>query len=78
MELNTSVFNTFPVLETKRLILRSIETNDASEIQKMRSNGMVNRFIPRPSMEKEEDAIALVTKTINAFKNKQAIGWAGV
>lgn len=78
MELNISVFNTFPILETKRLILRSIETEDASQIQKMRSNGMVNRFIPRPSMEREEDAIALVAKTINAFNNKQAIGWAGV
>lgn len=78
MELNVSVFDKFPLLETKRLILRNIEITDASVIQSMRSNGMVNRFIPRPAMQKEEDAIELVTKTVNAFKNKQAIGWAGV
>jgi len=78
MKLNESVFNDFPVLITKRLTLRAIDLEDARQIFEMRSNGRVNQFIPRPEMEKAEEAVELVERTRNAWKNKQAIGWAGL
>lgn len=76
--INTAVFDSFPELRTERLLLRAISTSDAERIFQMRSNGMVNRFIPRPQMTAREDAAALVEKTNLAFQNKQAIGWAGI
>lgn len=75
---NPRVFDTFPVLETKRLMLRDIRLDDARQIFEMRSNSRVNEFIARPTMVSETDANDLVTRTIKAYKQKLAIGWAGV
>lgn len=78
LKLNPDVFNEFPVLRTRRLTLRAITLEDARRIFDMRSNGMVNRFIARPDMQRQEDAIALAQRTMDAYRNKQAIGWAGI
>lgn len=76
--INTSCFDTFPVLTTGRLTLREIRLEDAGAIFRMRASGRVNRFISRPNMEDPETARELAERTINAWKNKQAIGWAGI
>jgi [ribosomal protein S5]-alanine N-acetyltransferase len=75
---NHQVFEAFPVLKTNRLTLREIRPEDARRIYDMRSNGRVNQFIARPQMQKEEDALSLAERTIAAYNNKQAIGWAGI
>lgn len=75
---NHKVFDDFPVLKTNRLTLREIRPEDAKRIYAMRSNGRVNQFIARPQMQKEEDALSLAERTIAAYNNKQAIGWAGL
>lgn len=75
---NIEVFEAFPILKTKRLTLREIRKEDAKRIYDMRSNGRVNAFIARPDMDKREDALGLAERTIEAYKNKQAIGWAGI
>ncbi len=78
MKLNTAVFDSFPVLTTPRLTLREIRPTDAPQIFAMRASGRVNQFIARPNMQQEEDAYKLAERTIQAFHNKQAIGWAGI
>lgn len=78
MTINTTIFNEFPVLKTDRLTLREIRVSDAPEIYKMRASGRVNQFIARPNMGKLEDSVLLAEKTIQAYKNQQAIGWAGI
>lgn len=76
--LNLSVFEQFPVLKTKRLLLREIQLTDAEQIFKMRSSGRVNQFIARNNMNDIETSRLLAEKTIQAYHNKQAIGWAGI
>ncbi len=78
MSLNLNVFQSFPVLKTERLTLREIRVTDADEIFEMRASGRVNQFISRPNMGKLTDSVSLIEKTILAFENKQAIGWAGI
>ncbi len=78
MELNLTVFDSFPVLSTPRLTLREIRPTDAPQIFAMRASGRVNQFIARPNMQEEDDAFKLAERTIQAFNNKQAIGWAGI
>jgi ribosomal-protein-alanine N-acetyltransferase len=78
MQLNQSIFDTFPILKTKRLTLRAITKEDAEEIFKMRANGRVNQFIARPNMEDKESAVELVERVTLAYQNKQAIAWAGI
>ncbi len=77
-KVNTSVFEEFPVMETRRLTLRSIALTDAESIFGMRSNAAVNRFIARDSMFSSDSAVTLVKKTTEAFDNQLDIGWAGV
>jgi ribosomal-protein-alanine N-acetyltransferase len=78
MELKTDCFLEFPVLQTGRITLRDIRPEDAMAIFRMRANGRVNRFISRPDMQDPKSAQELAERTIQAWKNKQAIGWAGV
>lgn len=76
--IDTSVFDNFPILKTERLTLRDLRLTDASEIYRMRSNGRVNQFIPRPLMNTLEASVELIEKTQLAYKNKEAIAWAGI
>lgn len=78
MEINQSVFDQFPVIQTERLLLRQIQLEDAVEIMKMRQNKRVNQFIARNTMTGIEQAHELVKKTSDAFHSKQGIGWAGI
>ncbi len=78
LQFNHSVFDSFPVLKTPRLTLRDIRIEDARQIFAMRANGRVNQFIARQAMQQQEAAETLVEKTINAYKQKTAIGWAGI
>lgn len=75
---NQQVFEQFPLLKTNRLTLREIRPSDARAIYEMRSNGRVNQFIARPNMQQEIDALTIAERTIAAYLNKQAIGWAGI
>ncbi len=77
-QLNEKVFETFPVLKADRLTMRDIRPEDAQQIYTMRANGRVNQFIPRPNMETLEQSQELIDRTIQAYNNRQAIGWAGI
>jgi len=75
--INETVFEKFPVLETKRLKLRAIQKQDAEAIFRMRANERVGTFIPRPLLQESQTAIELVDRVINGFNNKSIIAWAG-
>lgn len=77
-KLNTKVFNRFPEIRTERLLLREINEKDGNAIFKMRSNGRVNRFIPRWAMDEPKSGKELAKKTAEAFYRREVIGWAGV
>lgn len=78
MKLNPHVFDQFPVIRTKRLLLRQIELKDAIEIMKMRQSNRVNQFIARNRITGLEAAEELVKKTSDAFESRSGIGWAGI
>jgi ribosomal-protein-alanine N-acetyltransferase len=71
-------FNAFPILTTRRLILRAIELGDAQQILKIRSNNMVNQFILRDPMDNLEKAENLIARVAQGYEQKQSMGWAGV
>ena len=76
--INPTIFENFPILKSNRLTMRDIRPEDAEAIFNMRSNGRVNQFMPRPKMTELNASKILVEKTIDAYKNKQAIGWAAI
>ena len=78
MEVNKRVFQHFPVLHTERLTLRDIRLSDAPQILAMRASHRVNHFIARPPMTDLAQTRDLIEKTIKAYENQAAIGWAGI
>lgn len=76
--INMQVFESFPVLKTSRLTLRSLTPADAPAIFGMRSSGLVATWIPRKLMEEKNAAEKLITRTTDAYRNKQGIAWAAV
>lgn len=69
-------FNTFPVIETERLILREIVATDVSDFFVIRSNKQAMQYIDRPLANSENDALALIELMLNNYKKNEAINWA--
>lgn len=78
MQINSAIFDEFPIIKTRRLTLREIRPTDADPIYNMRASQRVNQFIARDEMAQPEQARHLVAKTIEAYQKRQGIGWAGI
>lgn len=69
-------FDPFPVLETKRLVLRNLRDSDKQDMYDIRSNPETMQYIPRPLAKTVNDA-AEVIKMITGFTSRnERINWA--
>jgi ribosomal-protein-alanine N-acetyltransferase len=68
-------FNPFPILETERLLLRRIDTNDINEIFALRSNPETMKYIPRPLVKTNEDALEHIAMIDAKIENNEGINW---
>jgi ribosomal-protein-alanine N-acetyltransferase len=55
----------FPVIETDRLVLRALNSDDADALLKLRSDEQVNLYIDRPPTKTVADAQAFIDKILN-------------
>ncbi len=55
-------FDPFPVLETKRLILRKISMNDAEDMFHLRTNEDAMKYINKPKLTSIDDAKEIIKK----------------
>jgi ribosomal-protein-alanine N-acetyltransferase len=69
-------FSTFPILSTKRLILRPVTKADATEVFKLRSDSNVMKYIDRPRATTIDDAINLIQRIEDGITNNEGIAWA--
>jgi ribosomal-protein-alanine N-acetyltransferase len=69
-------FTPFPNLETERLYLRRVTKEDVNEIFKLRSDKETMKYIPRPLVKTEEDALAHITMIDEKIENNEGINWA--
>jgi ribosomal-protein-alanine N-acetyltransferase len=72
----TKTFNSFPVIETDRLVLRKIETNDINDIFAYFSDDKVTRYLDFSSIKEVEMAERFVQRMSIGFENKEIIRWA--
>lgn len=77
MSIADDIFQNFPVLDTPRLSLRALNPDDAKVIFDMRTNDRISQFIARNKLNHLDEALNLIHRTNDLFKNKQGIGWAG-
>ncbi|OOV25855.1 alanine acetyltransferase [Flavobacterium sp. LM5] len=69
-------FSPFPNLETERLILRRVSTDDINEIFALRSNPETMKYIPRPLVTNEEEALAHFKMIDDKIETNEGINWA--
>jgi ribosomal-protein-alanine N-acetyltransferase len=75
MKFNDKVFDSFPVLETKRLILREIRPDDVNEVFDIRASEDVMRYFGKDTLKSIKEAEDLINLTTEGFKNKEGIRW---
>ena len=69
-------FIPFPIIKTKRLLLREVRIIDVNEIFFLRSDAEVMKYINKTLAKNIEDALAFIAKMQEFEINKTAITWA--
>ena len=69
-------FNPFPLIKTKRLILRQINNDDVNEIFFLRSDERVMRYIDKAPADTMDDAYEFIRKTTEMEMKAEAVNWA--
>lgn len=68
-------FHPFPNLETERLYLRRLTETDINDILALRGNPEAMKYIPRPLIETEVQALAHLKMIDENIENNTAINW---
>jgi ribosomal-protein-alanine N-acetyltransferase len=69
-------FTPFPNLETERLYLRRLVKEDVNEVFALRSDKEVMKYIPRPLVKTNEEALEHIAMIDEKIKNNEGINWA--
>lgn len=69
-------FSPFPILETERLILRRLTTDDAHAVFKLRSSPETMKYVPRPLAVTIDDALGHIATIDEKVNNNTGINWA--
>ena len=69
-------FQDFPVLETKRLLLRPIKPEDAKDLLKYYSDDEVTQYMNMNSIHREEEGKTIIQNLQEKYEKKEMITWA--
>lgn len=69
-------FSPFPVLTTKRLLLRELTLNDAPELFFLRSDETVLKYVGREPAKSVEEVYNFIEMIRRAVNNNESIFWA--
>jgi ribosomal-protein-alanine N-acetyltransferase len=73
--MNVISFCPFPVLITKRLVLRQLTYNDANELFAIRSNEIVGKYVDRQPAKTVEDAGQFIERITKFIANNESVLW---
>lgn len=76
MKINESVFENLPVLETERLRLRPVRSDDLEALFAIRSDPTMMQYIGRPLMKNHTEAEALLALIRGEYEAGTGIKWA--
>jgi len=68
-------FTPFPELTSSRLCFRKVSLDDIPEIMALRGNPEVMRYIPRPLVTNEAEAIAHIQANLEGLESNTALNW---
>jgi ribosomal-protein-alanine N-acetyltransferase len=75
--INTQIFESFPTIETDRLILRELKNTDVQKLFELQSNEDVNQYIHGRTGGTEEEALKFIEFRKTFFEKKWGITWVG-
>lgn len=65
----------FPVLETERLLLRKVTTDDANDFFQLRSDQRIMQYIDRPLHKTMEETHQLLQTMDELYESEEGINW---
>jgi [ribosomal protein S5]-alanine N-acetyltransferase len=74
-KINDDVFNVFPKLETKRLLLMEFVKNDSEELFKMRTDERVLKYLDRDPHKSVTESELMIEGMIKTYNSKEGINW---
>jgi [ribosomal protein S5]-alanine N-acetyltransferase len=74
--MQTFSFLPFQNLVSDRLLLRKIDNNDVNEVYALRSNSETMKYIPRPLVTSNEEALVHIKMIQDKIENSEGINWA--
>ena len=74
--INMSVFDVFPELESKRLLYKAYTQKDAQTLLNLRSNKAVSKYMDTTIPKCVDDTLQRIEGYIKAFKEGKGITWA--
>ncbi|MDO6674612.1 GNAT family protein [Tenacibaculum sp. 1_MG-2023] len=74
--INESIFDTFPKLESDRLLFREYTMADASELFNVRTHPQVSKYLDSDVPQSPKDIEKRIALIQQAFKDKNGITWA--
>ncbi len=75
MIINEKIFETFPVIETERLILREIRPEDRNEVFEVHSNEEAMKYFGKIPFTLIEEADERIAKAQKVFEDREGIRW---
>lgn len=75
LKINDTVFDQFPDIETKNLILTSFAVQDAEELFKIRSDERVTKYLDRDSHKTAAESKRMIEGIIRSYKDKTGLNW---
>lgn len=76
IKINDTVFESFPNLESPRLIFKEFESSDSQTIFELRSNPETMRYMDSYPYKTIEDAAQYIQQNKIAFEEKTGLNWA--
>ncbi|WET03251.1 GNAT family N-acetyltransferase [Flavobacterium sp. YJ01] len=68
-------FSPFPIIETERLRLDRITDKDVNEVFELRSNPEVMKYIPRPLVKNNDEALEHIKMISDKIETNEGINW---
>jgi len=75
-KINHLVFNSFPILETERLVLRDFSYSDTHDLFLIRSNPRIMEFMDSHLHQSLTDSREMIAQMLGSFLDETGINWA--
>lgn len=76
IKIKDAVFESFPNLESPRLIFKEFEIDDSQALFNLRSNAQTMRFMDSYPYKTIQDAVLAIQENRLAFQEKKGINWS--